>query len=70
MIRDWYVGQALQSVARLNKVLPELTTEEVDACLQLESASLRRRSIVLRLIGRRVRLNELAYSQELKQKYL
>lgn len=68
-VRDWYVGQALESFARLNEVLPELTEDEVLAALNLESQSRRRRSITDRLISRAVRLNELQYSQLLKEKY-
>lgn len=69
-IRDWYKNQALVSVARLNEILGELTEEEVLACLELESGSRRRRSIVDRLIGRAVRLNEIAYASKLKKQYL
>lgn len=69
MIRQWYVSQALSSVTRLNEVLAELTEAEVTACLELESATNRRRSILDRLISRAVRLNEISYSQSLKEKY-
>ncbi len=68
-VRDWYVGQVLSSVAQLNKVLPELTEDELMAALELESRSRRRRSIMDRLISRAVRLNELSYSKTLKEKY-
>jgi hypothetical protein len=69
MIRKWYVSQALTSVTRLNEVLAELTAAEVTACLELEAATSRRRSILDRLISRAVRLNEISYSQSLKGKY-
>lgn len=69
MIRKWYVSQALISVSRLNEVLAELTAAEVTAALELEAASGRRRSILDRLISRAVRLNEISYSQSLKEKY-
>lgn len=68
--RDWYINQALQSVTRLNAVMADLTEEEVLACLDLESGSRRRRSIVDRLISRAVRLNELGYAAQLKNKFL
>lgn len=68
-VNQWNVDQALSSFVRLNEVLDELTEEEVLACLDLESASRRRRSIIDRLISRAVRLNELRYSQSLKEKY-
>lgn len=70
MTREWYIGQALESVQGLNRVLSDLTAEEVIACLELESASLRRRSIIDRLIGRAVRLNELEYAASLKNRFL
>ena len=68
-IRDWHVSQVLSSVSRLNEVLPELTEDEVLAALDLESQSRRRRSITNRLISRAVRMNELAYSNKLKEQY-
>ena len=68
-VRKWYVDQALQSFVRLNEVLSELTEEEVLACLDLEAASQRRRSIIDRLISRAVRLGEIALNQRLKEKY-
>ncbi len=68
-VRNWYVSQALDSVARLNKILPELTEEEVLACLDLESQSARRKSIIDRLISRAARLNELGYVLGLRNKH-
>lgn len=68
-VRSWYMAQALKSVAQLNSTLLELTEEEVLACLDLESQSARRKSIVTRLLARAVRLNELAYVAALKLKY-
>jgi len=68
-VRDWYVGQALDSVVKLNEVLGELTEDEVLAALRLESQSRRRRSIMDRLISRAVRLNEIKYSSQLKMEF-
>jgi hypothetical protein len=68
-VRDWHVGQALASFERLTEVLLGLTEAEVLKALELESQSRRRRSIMDRLIGRAVRLNEVAYSTQLKEKY-
>lgn len=68
--REWNKTQALLSVASLNEHLLKLTKEEVLACLELESGSRRRRSILDRLISRAVRLNEVAYAKDLKEKYL
>lgn len=69
MTRQWHIAQALHSVSRLNEILPELTEAEVLACLELESSTLRRRSIIDRLISRAVRLKEIVYSTHLKEKY-
>lgn len=68
-IRKWHVGAALKSMAGLIDFLPELTEEEVLACLDLESQSDRRKSVIDRLIARAVRLNELAYAKQLGEKY-
>lgn len=68
-VRKWYVDQALQSFVRLNEVLSDLTEAEVLACLDLESASTRRRSIIDRLISRAVRLKEIEYNLTLSRKY-
>ena len=67
--RRWYINQALKSFPSLVEVLGELTEEEVLACLKLEASTLRRRSIVDRLISRAVRLNEISYSRQLKEKF-
>ena len=69
MTRRWYIDQALQSYARLNEVLGDLTEAEVMVCLDLESAGRRRRSITDRLISRAVRINEIAFNNSLQEKY-
>ena len=69
-IRIWYIDQALYSVESLIKILPTLTEKEVLKCLELESASMRRKSVLRRLIGRAARLRELEYVQQLKERYL
>jgi hypothetical protein len=68
-VRKWYVSEALTSFARLSELLPELTEEEVLACLRLESASNRRGTVIDRLISRAVRLNEIAYAAKLKKEF-
>lgn len=68
-VRSWHIDQALASYPSLKRVLGELTEEEVLRALELESATLRRRSIIDRLISRAVRLNELSYSRQLKEKF-
>ena len=68
-VRQFYIQKALKSFGELRETLEELTEEEVLACLQLESASRRRQSMLDRLISRAVRLNELSYSRQLKEKF-
>ena len=68
--RKWHVDEALRSVGSLNNILFELTEAEVLKCLDLESQTARRKSIIDRLISRAVRLNELNYVTSLKIKYL
>lgn len=68
-VRKWYIGEALKSFVRLNEVLSELTEEEVLACLKLEAASQRRRSVIDRLISRAVRLKEIETTLQLRKQY-
>lgn len=68
-VRRDVVNQALESFLGLTAILGELTEEEVLACLELEAASLRRQSVVDRLISRAVRLRELSYSNSLKERF-
>jgi hypothetical protein len=68
-VRKWHIDQALASYPSLKRVLGELTEEEVLAALNLESATMRRRSVIDRLISRAVRLNELSYSRQLKERF-
>lgn len=68
-VRKWYLNQALASYPSLKRVLGELTQEEVLAALELESATLRRRSLIDRLISRAIRLNELTFTRQLKEQY-
>ena len=68
-VRRYYIDLALKSYASLVAVLDELTEEEVLACLHLEASSRRRQSILDRLTSRAVRLNELLYNRQLKEKF-
>jgi hypothetical protein len=68
-VRKMVIDQALTSYSGLIRVLPEMTEEEVLACLELESATLRRQSIIDRLISRAARLHECFYSSQLKEKF-
>lgn len=68
-ISKFRLGQALRSFGSLNEMISELTEQEVLACLDLEAATQRRRSILDRLISRAVRLKEVSYHRLLKEKY-
>jgi hypothetical protein len=68
-VRKILIDQALVSYAGLTGVLDELTEEEVIACLELEAGSRRRQTILDRLTSRAVRLNELSYNRQLKEKF-
>lgn len=68
-VRKACVDQALTSYPSLKAIVNELTEEEVMAALTIESATRRRQSIVLRLIARANRINELRYVAELKKKF-
>ena len=68
-VSKFRLSQAVASVSSLREVIGQLTEEEVLAALDLESATKRRPSIVGRLLKRAIRLNEIAYSTSLKEKY-
>lgn len=68
-VRKWHMHQALDSYTSLKSVINELTEEEVLAALDLESRASRRRSLIDRLISRAVRLNEVNYANQLKEKF-
>lgn len=64
--RKWFRTQALESYRSLGRVINELTLDEITTCLELEAGSLRRRSVIDRLIKRAVVLTTIA----LQEKYL
>jgi hypothetical protein len=68
-VRKWYLDRALDSFAGLRSVLPDLTEKEVLAALELEAATLRRQSVIDRLISRAVRIREQIYASQLKEKF-
>lgn len=59
----------MRSYAALMEHIEVLTEEEVLACLALEAASRRRRSMIDRLISRAVRLRETSYRTQLLEKF-
>lgn len=68
-VRKFKINQALESYTALKEHLNDLTEEEVLAALDLEGATNRRQSIVVRLMSRAARLNEVRYVRQLKEKY-
>ena len=69
IIRRAVISQALESFQGLAATLGEMTENEVLAALDVESAALRRQTVIDRLISRAVRLRELSYAASLKEKY-
>lgn len=67
--RKWYISEALLSYGRCCEVIHDMTEAEVLAALKLEAASQRRRSLIDRLISRAVRLKEIEYNRQLKEKF-
>jgi len=68
-VNKFRVAQALKSFGSLNGIINSLTEEEVLECLRLEASSSRRSSMLDRLISRAVRLNEISYQRQLKEKF-
>ena len=68
-VRKFFIGKALTSFISLTRIIGELTEEEVLHCLKLEAGTLRRQSIIDRLISRAGRLHELRYTAILKEKF-
>lgn len=68
-MRQWYVGQALRSFRSLDKIIDELTEEEVLHVLEIESGAQRRITIMNRLLQKAVDLNRHNYEVTLKEKF-
>lgn len=68
MVRKWYMDQALHSYRSMNKVLFDLTLEEIEKALELEAASRRRETLIETLMGRAARIVELDYVTKLKER--
>lgn len=65
----WNAARALDSFQALSASINGLTEQEVLACLEFEAATLRRKSVIDRLISRAARLHELIYVRQLKEKF-
>jgi hypothetical protein len=68
-LRRGFIDQALASFSGLRRLLPKLTEEEVLFCLELEAGTLRRQSVIDRLISRAASLRASTYSRQLKEKF-
>lgn len=66
-MRKWHVDQAVHSIRSLLSVINELTLEEVESALRLESSTRRRHHVMRRLLGKAARLNEQMYISNLKK---
>jgi hypothetical protein len=69
MSLNWNIGRALDSYASLCDVVNRMTEDEIHKALEIESSTKRRTVIINRLIARLVRMNELRYVAELREKY-
>ena len=62
--RKWYISRALESYRALGSVIEDLTYDEVIRCLDIESGSMRRRSLIDKLLKRAVQLTTLALQEK------
>ena len=65
----WRVKRALESFRSLLDVVEQLTEEEVHHCLQLETESQRRQTVIDRLIAKAADYNRQSFITNLKEKY-
>jgi len=68
-VRKAVIALAVGSYFDLAKVIESMTQEEVLEALAIESASQRRKSTMCRLLKKAVRLNEIAFKQQLIREY-
>lgn len=64
-----YVSLATASYRELSIVINSLTENELREALTLESQTTRRATMMQRMIGRLVRLNEIEYKAKLEKEY-
>ena len=67
-VREWHMQLALKSYRSLVDIVDQLTEEEVLAAIELEKASLRRKSLLDRLIQQAVDLYRQKLTSSLKEK--
>ena len=65
----WRVKRALESFRSLLDVVEQLTEEEVYHCLQLETESQRRQTVINQLIAKAADYNRQSFITNLKEKY-
>jgi hypothetical protein len=68
-VRESKITLALSSIRDLRQVIGELTEEELQACLQFECESRRRKSVYNALIAKLAELNRQTFITHLKEKY-
>lgn len=68
-VREWHVKRALESMTSLADIAGELTLNEVIYCLNLESSTRRRKSLISTLIRLAAKLMKREYVQQLKETY-
>ena len=68
-MRQWHITQALRSVRSLDKIIDELTEEEIFHVIGIEIEAGRRASVLNRLFQKAVDLNRQTYVANLKEKY-
>lgn len=69
MVREWHVKRAMESMIALADIAKELTLDEVIYCLNLESTTRRRKSIISTLIRLAAKLKKREYVKQLKETY-
>lgn len=69
LIRKFHVARALESVAACRDVVVELTEAEVMHCLQVETSTQRRMTVISTLIRRAAQINRRNYIRSLTEKF-
>jgi hypothetical protein len=68
-VREWHTKRALESMVSLADIAMELTLDEVIYCLNLESITRRRKSIISTLIRLAAKLKKREYVEQLEKTY-
>ncbi len=68
-VREWHIGRALESMVALASIGMQLHLDEVIYCLEIESRTQRRKSIITTLIRHAARLKKEEYIEQLNKQY-